>query len=164
VAADGKVFLMDCDGRVGAVDARRARQVWRTCTNPATTSATGRLRRRRRLFGRQALRLVRLPEGAAAGRQDRRASAGGPRTGESIHGAPTVGRRPGLRRRAGQHPPDFDAATGAPSWTYQALSNRPASWRPPARRSPATPSSRPSARASWWRCGPTTATTCGTRR
>jgi len=121
VAADGKVFVMDAEGRVSAIDARTGDQVWRTGTNPGD-------KRDKLAFGggvayadgklyvssgwRQVLQL------------DARTGAIGwrARTSESIHGAPTVAGGRVFVVSIDNTLLTFDTATGAPGWTYQALS------------------------------------------
>lgn len=121
VAADGKVFLMDADGRVVAVDARSGAQVWRTATNPGDN------KRDRLAFGGG----VAFADGklyVASGyrevlQMDARTGAVGWRakTSESIHGAPTVSGGRVFVVALDNTLLTFDAATGAASWTYQAL-------------------------------------------
>ncbi|WP_397413780.1 PQQ-binding-like beta-propeller repeat protein [Phenylobacterium sp.] len=121
VAADGKVFLMDADARVVALDARTGSQVWRTGINPGDN------RRDRLAFGggvafsdgklyvssgfREMLQLD-----AGTGAIGWRA-----RTPEAIHGAPTVAAGRAMAISLDNTLLTFDTATGAPSWTYQAL-------------------------------------------
>ena len=122
VAADGKVFVMDGDSRVVAMDARSGAEVWRTATNPGDN------KRDRLAFGggvayangklyvssgyRQVLQLD-----AATGAVGWRT-----KTSESIHGAPTVSGGRVFVVAIDNTLLTFDAATGTPSWTYQALS------------------------------------------
>ncbi|WP_310541935.1 PQQ-binding-like beta-propeller repeat protein [Phenylobacterium sp.] len=122
VAADGKVFVMDAEGRVAAMDARSGAQLWRTATNPGDN------KRDRLAFGggvayadgklyvssgyRQVLQMD-----AGTGTVGWRA-----KTSESIHGAPTVSGGRVFVVALDNTLLTFDSATGAPSWTYQALS------------------------------------------
>ncbi|ODT87558.1 PQQ-binding-like beta-propeller repeat protein [Phenylobacterium sp. SCN 70-31] len=122
VAADGKVFAMDSEGRVAALDASTGAQVWRTSTNPGDN------KRDRLAFGggmayadgklyvatgyREVLQMD-ARTGAIAWRS---------RTPEAIHGAPTVAAGRVMAIALDNTLLTFDAATGAPSWTYQALS------------------------------------------
>ena len=122
VAADGKVFVMDAEGRVSAIDARTGAQIWRTATNPGDN------KRDRLAFGgglayadgklyvssgwRQVLQMD-ANTGAIGWRT---------RTSEAIHGAPTVAGGRVLVVALDNTLLTFDAATGTPSWTYQALS------------------------------------------
>ncbi len=85
------------------------------------------------------------------------------KTEQPIHGAPNVAGGRVMAVALDNTLLTFDAATGAPGWNYQALSESARILRRPARRSPATPSWPPSARASWWRSARPTATTSGTR-
>lgn len=121
VAADGKVFVMDAEGRVSALDARSGSQIWRTHTSPGDN------KRDRLAFGggiayadgklyvssgyRQVLQM------------DARTGAIGwrTRTGEPIHGAPNVGGGRVYVVALDNTLLSFDAATGEPGWTYQAL-------------------------------------------
>ncbi|MBW8814381.1 MAG: PQQ-binding-like beta-propeller repeat protein [Caulobacterales bacterium] len=122
VAAEGKVFLMDADGRVVAVDAASGRELWRTSTNPGDN------KRDKLGFGGG----VAYADGkiyAASGfrdvmQMDAKTGAVGWRTktGEPIHGAPTVVNGRLLVVALDNTLLSFNAATGAPSWTYQALS------------------------------------------
>jgi outer membrane protein assembly factor BamB len=122
VAADGKVFVMDADGRVAAMDARSGSQLWRTNINLSNN------KRDRLGFGGG----VAYADGklyVASGfrevlQLDPRTGAVGWRakTGESIHGAPTVSGGRVFVVALDNTLLTFDAATGAPSWTYQALS------------------------------------------
>ena len=122
VAADGKVFLMDAEGRVAALDARSGAQLWRTATNPGDN------KRDRLAFGGG----VAYADGklyvASGYRQVMQMDAGTgaigwrAKTSESIHGAPTVAGGRMFVVALDNTLLTFDIATGAPSWTYQALS------------------------------------------
>jgi outer membrane protein assembly factor BamB len=121
VMAAGRVYVMDGEGRVSALDARSGDQAWRVSTNPGDN------KRDRVAFGggvafsagklyvssgyRQVLQLD-----AATGQVGWRA-----RTAEPIHGAPTVGGGRVLAVALDNTLVTFDTATGAPGWTYQAL-------------------------------------------
>jgi outer membrane protein assembly factor BamB len=122
VAADGKVFVMDAEGRVSALDARGGGEVWRTSTNPGDN------KRDKLAFGggmayadgklyvssgfRQVMQLD-AKTGAVGWRT---------RTPEPIHGAPNVmaGRVYVVALDNTLH--SFDTASGSALWTYQALS------------------------------------------
>lgn len=122
VAADGRVFVMDAEGRVAAHDARSGGQIWRTGTNPGDN------KRDRLAFGgglayadgklyvssgyRQVLRMD-----AATGAIEWRT-----RTSEPIHAAPNVAGGRVFVVALDNTLLTFDAATGAAGWTYQALS------------------------------------------
>lgn len=122
IAADGKVFVMDGDSQVVAMDARSGAQLWRTATNPGDN------KRDRLAFGggiayaggklyvasgyRQVMQLD-----AATGAVGWRT-----KTSESIHGAPTVSGGRVFVVAIDNTLLTFDTATGTPSWTYQALS------------------------------------------
>lgn len=122
VAADGKVFLMDADARVVAVDARTGAQLWRTATNPGDN------KRDKLAFGGG----VAYADGklyVSSGyrevmQMDAQTGAVGWRTktSESIHGAPNVAGGRVFVVSLDNTLLTFDAATGAASWTYQALS------------------------------------------
>lgn len=121
VAADGKVFVMDAEGRVAAHDARTGDQLWRTGTNPGDN------KRDRLAFGgglayadgkvyvssgwRQVLQID-ANTGAIGWRT---------RTSEAVHGAPTVAAGRVMVVALDNSLLTFDVATGTPSWTYQAL-------------------------------------------
>jgi outer membrane protein assembly factor BamB len=121
VAADGKVFVMDAEGRVAAMDARSGGQLWRTATNPGDN------RRDRLAFGGG----MAFADGklyVATGyrevlQMDARTGAIGWRskTPEAIHGAPTLAAGRVMVVALDNTLLTFDMATGAPSWTYQAL-------------------------------------------
>ncbi len=121
VAAAGRVYVMDGDGRVAALDARTGSQIWKTNTNPGDN------KRDRQAFGggmafadgklyvssgfRQMLQLD-----AATGRVGWRT-----RTSEAVHGAPTIVGGRVMAVSLDNTLLTFDIATGQPSWTYQAL-------------------------------------------
>jgi outer membrane protein assembly factor BamB len=121
VAADGKVFVMDADGRVAALDARTGAQVWRTATNPGDN------KRDKLAFGggmAYADGKLYVSSGYREVMQmDAKTGAVGWRskTPESIHGAPTVAGGRVFVVALDNTLLTFDAATGAASWTYQAL-------------------------------------------
>ena len=122
VAADGRVYLMDASAHVVAVSAANGSQIWRTSTN------SGDNKRDKMAFGggvayadgklyvssgyREVLQL------------DARTGAVGWRTktSEAIHGAPTVSGGRMFVVALDNTLLTFDTKTGAPSWTYQALS------------------------------------------
>ncbi|MBJ7410971.1 MAG: PQQ-binding-like beta-propeller repeat protein [Phenylobacterium sp.] len=122
VAADGKVFVMDAEGRVVAMDAASGSQIWRTGTNPGDN------KRDKLAFGggmAYADGKLYVSSGYREVLQmDARTGAVGWRTKtpESIHGAPTVSGGRVFAISLDNTLLTFDAATGAPSWTYQALS------------------------------------------
>lgn len=121
VAADGKVFTMDADGRVVAVDARSGAELWRTATNPGDN------KRDKLAFGggmAYADGKLYVSSGYREVMQmDARTGAVGWRskTPEAIHGAPTVSGGRVFVVSLDNTLMTFEAATGAPSWTYQAL-------------------------------------------
>lgn len=122
VAADGKVFVMDADGRVSALDARSGGQLWRTSTNPGDN------KRDKLAFGggmAYADGKLYVSSGYREVMQmDARTGAVGWRTktSESIHGAPTVSGGRVFVISLDNTLLTFDAASGAASWNYQALS------------------------------------------
>jgi outer membrane protein assembly factor BamB len=121
VAADGKVFLMDADARVVAVDARTGSQIWRTGTAPGDN------KRDRVAFGGGVAysggKLYVSSGFREVLQMDAKTGAIGWRTktGEALHGAPTVSGGRVFVVALDNTLMTFDAATGAPSWTYQAL-------------------------------------------
>lgn len=122
VAADGKVFLMDAEGRVVAVDSRSGSQIWRTNTNPGDN------KRDKLAFGggmAYADGKVYVSSGYREVMQmDAGTGAVGWRTKtpEPIHGAPNVSGGRVFVVSLDNTLMTFDAATGTASWTYQALS------------------------------------------
>ena len=122
VAAGGRIFVMDAASTVSARDATTGAEVWRTNIRPNDN------RRDREAFGgglayadgklyvssgyREVVQLD-----AATGALGWRT-----RTEEPIHAAPTVTAGRVMVVALDNTLLTFDAATGAPSWTYQALS------------------------------------------
>lgn len=122
IVAAGRVYVMDGEGRVAALDARTGAQVWRTSTNPGDN------KRDRLAFGgglafhegklyvssgfRQMLQLD-----AATGAVGWRT-----RTSEALHGAPTIAAGRVMAVALDNSLLTFDLATGQPGWTFQALS------------------------------------------
>ncbi|MFN4177963.1 PQQ-binding-like beta-propeller repeat protein [Phenylobacterium sp.] len=121
VAADGKVFVMDADGRVSAQDARTGAQVWRTNLNPGDN------KRDKLAFGGGLAYADGKLYASSGWRQvvqlDANTGAIGwrTRTGEAIHAAPTVAAGRVMVVALDNSLLTFDVATGTPSWTYQAL-------------------------------------------
>lgn len=121
VAADGKVFVMDAEGRVAALDARTGAQLWRTSTNPGDNKrdklgfgggvayADGKIYA---VSGHRQVMQIDAGSGAVGWRT---------KTSEAIHGAPTVSGGRVFAVALDNTLLTFDAATGAPGWTYQAL-------------------------------------------
>lgn len=122
VAADGKVFVMDADARVVAMDARTGAQLWRTATNPGDN------KRDRLGFGGG----VAYADGklyVSSGHRDvmqMDANSGAigwrAKTSEAIHGAPTLSGGRMFVVAIDNTLLTYDMATGGPGWTYQALS------------------------------------------
>jgi outer membrane protein assembly factor BamB len=121
VAADGKVFLMDADGRVVAVEAASGRELWRTSTNPGDNKRDklgfggGVAYADGKIYASSGFRDV-MQLDAKTGALGWRA-----KTGEPIHGAPTVVNGRVYAVALDNTLLSFNAATGAPGWTYQAL-------------------------------------------
>ena len=122
VAADGRVYLMDASAHVVAVNAANGAQLWRTSTNPGDN------KRDKLAFGGGVAYANGKLYVASGYREvlqlDARTGAVGWRskTSESIHGAPTVAGGRVFVVALDNTLLTFDAATGTPSWTYQALS------------------------------------------
>lgn len=122
VAADGKVFVMDAEGRVAALDARTGSELWRTSTNPGDN------KRDKLAFGGG----IAYADGklyVASGyrvvmQMDANTGAVGwrTRTSEALHGAPTVSGGRVFVVALDNSLLTFNTADGQPSWTYQALS------------------------------------------
>ena len=121
IAADGKVFAMDAEGRVVAMDAGSGSQVWRTSTNPGDNKRDrlgfggGMAYADGKLYVSSGYREV-LQMDAKTGAVGWRT-----KTSEAIHGAPTVSAGRVFVVALDNTLLTFDMATGAPSWTYQAL-------------------------------------------
>jgi outer membrane protein assembly factor BamB len=122
VAAAGKVYTLDAQAQVSAHDAQTGAELWRVNMRPNDN------RRDREGFGggiayadgkiymTSGFRLVAQID-AATGRVGWRT-----RTEQPIHGAPTVVGGRVMAVALDNTLLTFDAATGAPGWTYQALS------------------------------------------
>jgi outer membrane protein assembly factor BamB len=122
IAVGGRIYVMDADANVSAHDAQTGAQVWRTSIRPNDN------RRDREAFGggiayadgklyvssgyREVVQLD-----AASGAVGWRT-----RTEEPIHAAPTVSDGRVMVVALDNTLLTFDAATGQPGWTYQALS------------------------------------------
>jgi outer membrane protein assembly factor BamB len=122
IEADGKVFTLDAQATVYAHNAQTGAEIWRVNMRPTDN------KRDREGFGggvayaggkiymTSGFRLV-AQINAATGRVGWRA-----RTEQPIHGAPTVVAGRVLAVSLDNTLLTYDAATGAPGWTYQALS------------------------------------------
>jgi outer membrane protein assembly factor BamB len=122
VVAAGKVYTMDGEAGVSAHDARSGAEVWRANLRPTDN------RRDREAFGggvafadgklyvTSGYRFVAAVD-AATGKLLWRT-----RTEQPIHAAPTVAEGRVMAVALDNSLLTFDAATGAPGWTYQALS------------------------------------------
>ena len=120
IIADGKVFVMDGTANVSARDAQSGREIWR-----AELRSTN--RRDREAFGgglayadgkvyvTSGYRLVVQLDAATGAVGWRR------ETEQPVHGAPTVAGGRVMAVSIDNTLLTFDAATGEPSWTYQAL-------------------------------------------
>lgn len=120
VAADGKIFVMDAGAGVSAHDARTGARIWRVDLKPKS-------KREREAFGggmayadgklyvASGFRLVAEVD-AATGHVDWLT-----RTEAPIHDAPTVADGRVYAIDVDDEMLTFSAATGAPDWTYQAL-------------------------------------------
>jgi outer membrane protein assembly factor BamB len=121
VMADGRVYVMDGEARVSALDARTGRQVWRTDVRPTENKrdksafgggvafADG------KLYVSSGFRVVAQLD-AATGQVGWRT-----RTEQPVHAAPTVASGRVIVASIDNTLLTFDAATGEPGWTYQAL-------------------------------------------
>jgi outer membrane protein assembly factor BamB len=122
VAADGKVFVMDGEAKVSALDARTGREVWRTDIRPTEN------KRDKTAFGggvAYADGKVYVTSGFRVVAQlDAGTGAVGWRTftEQPVHAAPTVAGGRVIAVAIDNTLLTFDAATGAPGWNYQALS------------------------------------------
>jgi len=122
IAADGKLFLMDADARVVAVDARSGAQLWRTATNPGDNKRDklafggGIAYADGKLYVSSGFREV-MQIDAGTGAVGWRT-----KTPEAIHGAPNVSGGRVFVVALDNTLLTFETATGAASWTYQALS------------------------------------------
>jgi outer membrane protein assembly factor BamB len=122
VVAAGRIYTMDAEAGVSAHDARTGAEIWRANLRPTDN------RRDREAFGggvafdggklyvTSGYRFVAAVD-AASGKLLWRT-----RTDEPIHAAPTVTDGRVMAVALDNSLLTFDAATGAPGWTYQALS------------------------------------------
>jgi outer membrane protein assembly factor BamB len=122
VAAGGLVFTMDAQAEVSAHDAQTGAEVWRINMRPTDNRRDregfggGLAYADRKLYVTSGFRLVAQLD-AATGRVGWRT-----RTEQPIHGAPTVAGGQVMAVALDNTLLTFDAATGKPGWTYQALS------------------------------------------
>jgi outer membrane protein assembly factor BamB len=122
VAAGDRVFTMDAMATVTAHDARTGAEVWRVNMRPTDNKRDregfggGLAYAGGKLYMTSGFRLVAQID-AATGHVGWRA-----RTEQPIHGAPTVYGGRVMAVALDNTLLTFDAATGAPGWTYQALS------------------------------------------
>jgi glucose dehydrogenase len=159
VAAGGRVYTMDAQAEVSAHDAQTGAGVWRVNMRPNDNKRDregfggGLAYADGKLYVTSGFRLVAQID-AATGRVGWRT-----RTEQPIHGAPTVFGGRVMAVALDNTLLTFDAATGAPGWTYQALSE---SARILSSSSPAVAGDTVVASFGWWRCARPTATICGT--
>jgi outer membrane protein assembly factor BamB len=122
VAAKGRVFVLDAEDTVSAHDAQSGAEVWRTNIRPGDNrrdreaSGGGLAYADGKLYVSSGYRQV-IQLDANTGAIGWRA-----RTDEPIHAAPTVSGGRVMVVALDNTLLTFDAATGAPGWTYQALS------------------------------------------
>jgi outer membrane protein assembly factor BamB len=122
IAAAGKVFVVDAQATVSAHDAQSGAEVWRVNMRPTDNKRDregfggGLAYADGKLYMSSGFRLVAQID-AATGRVGWRT-----RTEQPIHGAPTVYGGRVMAVALDNTLLTFDAATGAPGWTYQALS------------------------------------------
>jgi outer membrane protein assembly factor BamB len=121
VEADGKVFTLDAQATVYAHNAQTGAEVWRVNMRPTDNKRDregfggGLAYAGGKLYMTSGFRLVAQID-AATGRVGWRA-----RTEQPIHGAPNVVAGRVLAVALDNTLLTYDAATGAPGWTYQAL-------------------------------------------
>ena len=121
VAAAGKVFVMDAQATVSAHNAQTGAEVWRVNMRPGDNKRDregfggGLAYADGKLYMTSGFRLVAQID-AATGKVGWRA-----RTEQPLHGAPTVVGGRVMAVALDNTLLTFDAATGAPGWTYQAL-------------------------------------------
>jgi outer membrane protein assembly factor BamB len=122
VMADGRVYVMDGEARVSALDARTGRQVWRTDVRPTenkrdkTAFGGGVAYADGKLYVASGFRLVAQLD-AATGAVGWRT-----RTEQPVHAAPTVAAGKVIVASIDNTLLTFNTSDGAPGWTYQALS------------------------------------------
>lgn len=121
VAANGKIFVMDGEARITAFDALGGREVWSVNLRPTDNRRDkeafggGLAYADGKLYAASGYRLVAQLDantGAVAWRT---------RTDQPIHAAPTVAAGRVMVVAVDNTLMTFDAATGAPGWTYQGL-------------------------------------------
>jgi outer membrane protein assembly factor BamB len=122
IAAGGRVYTMDAQAEVSAHDAQTGAGIWRVNMRPNDNKRDregfggGLAYANGKLYMTSGFRLVAQID-AATGRVGWRT-----RTEQPIHGAPTVAGGRVMAVALDNTLLTFDAATGAPGWTYQALS------------------------------------------
>jgi len=121
IMADGKIFVMDGEARVSAIDAKSGHQVWRTDMRPTED------KRDKQAFGgglAYADGKVYVSSGYRLVAQlDASSGAVGwrTRTEQPVHAAPTAVAGRVMVVSIDNTLLTFDAASGAPGWNYQAL-------------------------------------------
>lgn len=122
VAAAGRIYLMDAEATISARDAQTGAEVWHANMRPTDNKRDkeafggGLALADGKLYMTSGYRMVAQLD-AATGRVGWRT-----RTEQPIHGAPTVVSGRVMAVAIDNTLMTFDAATGAPGWTYQALS------------------------------------------
>ena len=121
VAANGKIFVMDGEVTVSAMDASTGAQIWRANLRPASKRdkeafGGGLALSNGQLFVASGYRFV------AKLNADTGAVIWKTKTDEPIHAAPTVAGGRMFVVSVDNSLLTFDTETGAPGWTYQALS------------------------------------------
>ncbi|MFN3859216.1 MAG: PQQ-binding-like beta-propeller repeat protein [Caulobacter sp.] len=120
VLADGRIYVMDAEAEVAAVDARTGQVVWRQQLRPTnrrdrTGFGGGVAYSNGKVYVASGYRIVAQLDaatGAVGWRQD---------TASPMHGAPTVHAGRVFAVSTDNELLTFEAATGTPGWNYQAL-------------------------------------------
>lgn len=120
VAADGKIFVMDAEATVSAIDAKSGSTLWRENLRPNAkrdriSFGGGLAYADGKLYVASGYRFVTQLD-AATGKQAWTQAVATP-----IHGAPTVAGGRLFVISTDNELMTFDTATGTPGWTYQAL-------------------------------------------
>ncbi|MAK81705.1 PQQ-like beta-propeller repeat protein [Phenylobacterium sp.] len=121
VAADGKLYVMDGSAQVSAIDLKSGRTVWSADLQPPRRDERegfggGVAYAGGKLYVTSGYRFVARLDAATGAVEWRR------ETEQPIHAAPTVTAGRVMAVAIDNTLLTFDTATGAPSWTYQALS------------------------------------------
>lgn len=121
VMADGKVFVMDAEARVSAIDAKSGQVTWSRDLAPERRAERegfggGVAYAGGKLYVTSGYRFVARLDAATGAEEWRRP------TEQPIHAAPTVAAGRVMAVAIDNTLLTFETATGTPSWTYQALS------------------------------------------